>query len=303
MLSRLVCAATAIALVSLAQNEPSKPLAHFHHLHLNVTDPAAAIDFYASKLECEKKKSPLGTDAIRAHKAWLFFTKVDSAPNSDITSAIWHMGWGGGANMQETYANQVASGTKFQTPITDISDQCDGKGGNGRFFFSYIDGPNHALIELNTTAETNHYFSHVHLLSADPVAASEWYMKEFGLIRRGQNPPSREPRFRCGRQTGPSVGMMMDDVSVIIYPVENAKAAFPDAWKGRTEIDSSQGHSIDHLGFSVENLDATLARLRNDGVKVTGEPRSLADGKIRYAFIEGPDRIRIEVLEDHTAIE
>jgi catechol 2,3-dioxygenase-like lactoylglutathione lyase family enzyme len=287
-------------LVAPAQEKAPQSLAHFHHLHLNVTDPAAAIDFYATKLECERRKSPAGTDAIWAHKSWLFFTKVESPPKSEINSAIWHMGWGGGSNMKETYQKQVASGTKFQTPITDIGDQCDGKGGNGRFFFAYIDAPDHALIELNTTADTNHYFSHVHLLSSDPIAASEWYMKEFGLTRRGQNPPSREPRFRCGRQTGPSVGLMMDDVSVIIYPVENAKAAFPDAWKGRDEIDSSKGHSIDHLGFSVENLDETLARLKKDGVKVTGEPRSLAGGKVRFAFVEGPDRIRIEVLEDHS---
>jgi catechol 2,3-dioxygenase-like lactoylglutathione lyase family enzyme len=276
-----------------------QPLAHFHHLHLNVTDPKAAIDFYTTKLECEKREFA-GAQAVWAHKSWLLFTKVSTPPKSEITSAIWHMGWGGGANMQETYQKQVDSGTKFQTPITDISDQCDGKGGNGRFFFAYIDAPDHALIELNTTAADNTRFGHVHLLSNDPIAAGEWYMKEFGLTRRGQAAPSREPRYRCGRQTGPSVGLMMDDVSVIIYPSGNAKAAFPEAWKGRENLESSRGHSIDHLGFSVDNLDETLERLKKDGVKVTDAPRSIAGGKVRFAFIEGPDQIRIEVLEDHT---
>ncbi len=28
--------------------------AHFHHLHLNATDPAAAISFYTSRFDCEK---------------------------------------------------------------------------------------------------------------------------------------------------------------------------------------------------------------------------------------------------------
>jgi catechol 2,3-dioxygenase-like lactoylglutathione lyase family enzyme len=37
----------------------------------------------------------------------------------------------------------------------------------------------------------------------------------------------------------------------------------------------------------VTNLNETLERLRKDGVKVT-------DG----AFIEGPDRIRIELVEE-----
>jgi catechol 2,3-dioxygenase-like lactoylglutathione lyase family enzyme len=95
----------------------------------------------------------------------------------------------------------------------------------------------------------------------------------------------------------------MDDVSIIIYPVGNAKAAFPDAWKDRQGLESSQGHTIDHLGFSVDNLDQTLERLKKDGVKMTDGPRSVFDGKLKFAFIEGPDHIRIEVLEDHTTKE
>jgi hypothetical protein len=37
--------------------------------------------------------------------------------------------------------------------------------------------------------------------------------------------------------------------------------------------------------------------LRKDGVKVSEEIRSAAGGKIKYAFIEGPDKIRIELVE------
>jgi catechol 2,3-dioxygenase-like lactoylglutathione lyase family enzyme len=297
----------AVALVAPQQEQSSppvaQPLAHFHHLHLNATDPEAAIGFYTAKLESEKRKFAGAVDGVWSHKSWLLFSKVNAAPASEITSAIWHMGWGGGDNMKQTYEKQVSSGTRFQTPITDISDQCDGKGGNGRFFFSYIDGPDHALIELNTTAANVTYFDHVHLLSEDPIAAAEWYVKEFGLRRRSPDPPSRELRYRCGRQTGPAVGLVMDDINLIIYPVGNAKAAFPEAWKGRDGLESSKGHTIDHVGFSVDNLDQTLERLKKDGVKVTDEPRSVFDGKVKFAFIEGPDHIRIEILEDHTAKE
>lgn len=298
-ISTLVVCVAVTASLQEKVSQPVQQLAHFHHLHLNSTDPAAAIGFYTSKLESERRKFAGALDGVWSHNAWLLFTKVNTAPRSEITSGIWHMGWGGGENMKQTYEKQEASGTKFQTPITDISDQCDGKGGNGQFFFSYIDGPDHALIELNTTPANVTYFDHVHLLSEDPIAAAEWYVKEFGLRRRSAEPPSREPRYRCGRQTGPSVALLMDDVSVIIYPVGNAKAAFPDAWKGRIGLESSKGHSIDHLGFSVDNLDQTLQRLKGDGVTVTDEPRSLFGGKLKYAFVEGPDHVRIEVLEDH----
>src|SRR5262245_14233413 len=109
--------------------EPPAPLAHFHHVHLNALDPKAAIEFYTTKFLSEKGKLAGAIDSGWAQKSWLLFTKVDKAPKSEITSAIWHIGWGA-ENMQETYQKQLDSGTKFQTPITDISDQGDGKGGN-----------------------------------------------------------------------------------------------------------------------------------------------------------------------------
>ncbi len=283
---------------------PQQPQAHFHHLHLNSTDPAAAIKFYTSRLESETRRfaagadAKSGEDAVFAGKSWLLFTKVATPPKREVTSSIWHMGWGGGANMKETYQKQLDMGTVFFTPITDISDQCDGKGGNERFYFAYIDAPDHALIELNTTAAGNHRFGHVHLLSADAIAAGEWYQKEFGLTRRGTGEPSREVRYRCGRQTAPAMSLMMDDVNIIIYPVGNAKAAFPDWWKGREELESPAGHSIDHLGFSVDNLEETLERLKRDGVKILSPAATLVKGRVRSAMIEGPDRIRIELVEE-----
>ena len=42
----------------LAQGALPAPLAHFHHVHLNATDPAAAIQFYTSKFDCEKVEFP-----------------------------------------------------------------------------------------------------------------------------------------------------------------------------------------------------------------------------------------------------
>ena len=34
----------------------AQQLAHFHHLHLNTTDPAQAIKFYTSKFDCQETK-------------------------------------------------------------------------------------------------------------------------------------------------------------------------------------------------------------------------------------------------------
>jgi predicted enzyme related to lactoylglutathione lyase len=70
-------------------------------------------------------------------------------------------------------------------------------------------------------------------------------------------------------------------------------------YRGGTFV-STRGRVVDHLGFSVDDLDTTLSRLRNDGAKVTAEPRSLAGGRIKFAFIEGPDQVAIELIQDTT---
>src|SRR5215472_6928007 len=69
---------------------PAPSLAHFHHLHLNATDPAADIAFYTSKFDCEKARFNGTVDAVWAQKSWMLFDKVSSPPKSEVTSAIWH---------------------------------------------------------------------------------------------------------------------------------------------------------------------------------------------------------------------
>jgi hypothetical protein len=89
----LVGALLLAGVTALSRDAPPAPIAHFHHVHLNSTDPQAAIDFYTSKLESEKRKFAASQDAVWAHQAWLLFTKVDAPPKSDITSAIWQDGF------------------------------------------------------------------------------------------------------------------------------------------------------------------------------------------------------------------
>jgi predicted enzyme related to lactoylglutathione lyase len=277
-----------------AANPPAfqMPEAHFHHLHLNATDPKAAMDFYPSKFDCEKGRFAGMLDGVWAQKSWMLFTKVDKPPLSDFTSAVWHFGWGA-EDMKATYEKQVASGTKFFTPITDISDIGGNAGATGTFFYAYVLGPDNALIELNTAG--HHRFGHIHLFSADPIAAGQWYMKYFGA--KGRVSPSRTPRMYRDVQIGPSASVTVDNVNIIIFPVEYTKKSYPEQWKGKSELESTKGHVVDHLGFSFENLEEALAKLRKEGVKVTDEIRSVAGGKIKYAFIEGPDKIRIELVE------
>lgn len=272
--------------------------AHFHHLHLNTLDPKAAIDFYTSRFDSEKAKFAGLVDAVWAQKSWILFTKVATPPPSDLTSSIWHFGWGA-EKMKEEYERQSKLGTKFFTPLTDISDLVFGAGATDRFYYAYVESPDKALIELNTAG--HHRFGHLHLFSADPIAAGEWYIKHFGA--KGRIPTSREPRMYKGYQVGPSVSLVMDNVNIIIFPAEYLKKDYPDRWKGKVELESTKGRVVDHIGVSFDNVTEAMEKLRKDGVKVTEEIRSLANGKIKFGFIEGPDKIRIEIIEGHAKKE
>ena len=271
---------------SFAQTVPD---AHFHHLHLNATDPKADIEFYTTKFDAEKASFKGLTDAVWAQKSWILFNKVAAAPPSEVVSTIWHFGWGA-EDMKATYQKQLDSGTKFATPLTDISD-IGGGTEMGRFFYAYVLGPDGALIELNTA--NHHHFGHIHLLSANPVAAGEWYAKHFGVKPRS----SAQVHMYRDVQIGPSSSFMMDNVSVIIYPMEYAISSHMPGWENRKTFESTKGRVVDHIGISVENLDDAMTRLRKEGVTVTDEPKSIAGGKVKYAFIEGPDKLRIEIIE------
>jgi catechol 2,3-dioxygenase-like lactoylglutathione lyase family enzyme len=93
------------------------------------------------------------------------------------------------------------------------------------------------------------------------------------------------------------MSMMMDNVNIIIYPIAYSRKAYPEHWKNQKEMSSTRGRVVDHVGFSVDNLSEALEKLRKDGVKITDEIKTAAGGKVKYAFIEGPDKIRIELVE------
>ena len=50
----------------------------------------------------------------------------------------------------------------------------------------------------------------------------------------------------------------------------------------------------------MPNLNTALAQLARVGVRPTGPVVTQAGGQIRSTFIEGPDKVAIQLIEDHT---
>src|SRR5712692_2986265 len=179
-----VAGATALAVASLGaptESQESAPAAGFHHVHLNVVDSAKSIAWYNTVLEVAKKTNVAGWDAVQSENMYLLFTRLAHAAPTAPDTAIWHFGWGS-TNMEADYPKHVANGVPFATPMTKL--------GTGTLF-AYMKAPDGNLVEINSS-NTN-AFTHVHLYSAAPLCAAEWYEKYLGARRvqgRGQPQPS-----------------------------------------------------------------------------------------------------------------
>jgi lactoylglutathione lyase len=112
---------------------------------------------------------------------------------------------------------------------------------------------------------------HVHLAAPDPGAAVAWYQKYFG------GKPMAEAADR----------LLLGDVRII--------------FSKREKTLPSQGSAVDHIGFSVPNLDAAMKAFESDGVKIVTPARDVP-GLFPLAFIEDPWGTRIEVVQDAAGI-
>lgn len=57
------------------------------------------------------------------------------------------------------------------------------------------------------------------------------------------------------------------------------------------------GTGYGHIAVGVDDLDATLERLREQGIEPEREPYSIRDGGSRLTFVRDPDGYRIELIE------
>ena len=57
------------------------------------------------------------------------------------------------------------------------------------------------------------------------------------------------------------------------------------------------GTGYGHVAIGVEDLDGTLARLKEQGIEPEREPYRVREGGSRLCFVQDPDGYRIELIE------
>ena len=117
---------------------------------------------------------------------------------------------------------------------------------------------------------------HLHLRSPDPEAAAAFYVSRLGARITGRTESNGALRVIL------DLGGLVTFIEAV--PADTVMAP-PAPFVG-----------IEHLGLLVADMDAAVAELRANGVTFLVEPRSPRPG-VKIAFIEGPDAVRIELLE------
>jgi lactoylglutathione lyase len=57
------------------------------------------------------------------------------------------------------------------------------------------------------------------------------------------------------------------------------------------------GTAYGHIALGVDDLDGTLARLKEQGIEPEREPYRIRESGPRLCFVQDPDRYRVELIE------
>jgi len=299
------------------------PAPGFHHLHLNSTDPAAAIAFFVRQFPSTSRTIWGGMPALASpNNVLVLFNRVATAPAADPeATAFWHFGWhvtDVRQNLQTYQGRPEVTLAPLYTgdSVFVSSDTWPGTGGvlgltqaqiadaksrgvqpNRGAGFAYLRGPDNALVEYqgNMPAER---FNHVHFYQEEPFCAQLWYRRHLNAALPANAQPRSEadckaPRGpdrtwpalnREGMFRTPTAGVLFGDVSMNWYMRQTS-----------TPLQPTRGRLMDHVALSVANLDAWVAKLRNENVRFLAQEYRLGD--TRAAMIEGPSREAIELVE------
>ena len=122
---------------------------------------------------------------------------------------------------------------------------------------------------------------HVHLRSPDPEATAQYYERMFGA-----------EVLRSTQQGKPRVDLNLCGLKVFIAQVQ------PDGKTGAAPTSPYLG--LDHIGLTVNGIDAAVAELKAKGAEFTMEPTTIRPGT-RIAFLRGPQSVSIELVDRNAA--
>lgn len=254
---------TIIALVSYSSlTIAEETLASYGHIHLAAPDPVEGANWYAKHFGGTPGgfggATGAGVEIDRVYFGDIPIVFFKREPGEgSVGSGVDHIGFS---------LPNVTS--KIQSLVDDGATQLGEITKLGEIELGFVTDPWGTKIEV-VDQPNMRGLHHIHIYTPNPDTTLAWYQKAFG--------------GEIQQLTGDIVGINYNQ-KIWLF-----------ARKSQGDVAPTQGRSLDHLGWNFSNLDESAARLKAAGIKVTMEPRDYRG--IRIAFIEGPDRVRIELVQ------
>lgn len=326
----------AAILASIAAAQTRLPAPGFHHLHLNSTDPDAAIGFYTRQFPTSAKTTFAGLPALsietrtlehrggKAANAYVLFTKVKSRPPAAPQTAIWHFGWHvpdvhkslevflkrpevkllplyttdeGGSVFVSSDTWPGTGGSLGLTKPQIAEAQAKGVQPTHGAGFAYLEGPDGAIIEYQGNLPAER-FNHVHMFQKDPFCAELWYQEHLNAPVNQAAGRARYTEANCKVPRPEKTWPALERGGMYRQP---AGVAFDDValtWHVQQD-DTPLAGSRGHLS---DHIALSVADLDAWVAKLSGERvkflrQAYKLGTARAVMIEGPSREAIELVE------
>ena len=119
---------------------------------------------------------------------------------------------------------------------------------------------------------------HIHLICPDIETAKQWYCDMLGAR------VTFEGEFKGNKV----YYVDLNGFTLILIEQLPGEKPLP------ATIQTREG--LDHFGLQIEDMDAAAAELKAKGVRFVVEPMQVRPG-LRIAYVEAPDKVRIEISE------
>jgi catechol 2,3-dioxygenase-like lactoylglutathione lyase family enzyme len=230
----------------------------WHHVHLLATDTKAAADWYGKFMEGEPRKVAGGAyDAVVFGSTMVVFKQAEPGFAGSDGSTIDHIGFSF-TDLEAKMGEFQAEGIKIIAPSRSL----------GQIKFGFIEDPWGTKIEVMQDPDLIG-FHHVHYHTADPDGMIAWHIAAFG---------GEATKF------GGFLPAIQYGEIWFIFQKHQDKAP-------------TEGRSIDHLGWRVEDIEAETERLKAMGVTFQSEPAPFRETGAKVAFFSGPGGLRFEFVQ------
>ena len=123
--------------------------------------------------------------------------------------------------------------------------------------------------------------NHVHIRAKDPHESDEWYEKYF------------DAKILSSREVMPGTITVSMDAG---GPVRLNISSQPEGSSDDTIPAELNRLGLEHFGFDTDDIEADIQKFEKDNIRVV-LPITEIPGGTKLAYIEGPDKVLIELVQ------